>query len=166
LEGLESAGEHAPNILKDLVIDPRNTVEHAYRRAEEAEARRAVQLAELFLRATDERPFANSAFFRRGRVVIIGLSIGYSINGIPTPTTIQVKSFRPDPILLFDVFGSEPVAKICDFSRGEMLMAPLGSFKPSIAIELARLCRPSNDHGISSSPPELFRSLKAVLKIP
>jgi hypothetical protein len=43
------------NLVRDLVIDPRNDIEHAYALATEEQAKRACDVAELFLSGTDQQ---------------------------------------------------------------------------------------------------------------
>src|SRR5206468_2529924 len=53
IEALTQIGIRIPSIVRDLVIEPRNILEHTYELPSKRQAQHALDVADLMLRATD-----------------------------------------------------------------------------------------------------------------
>lgn len=108
------------------MFDPRNAVEHDYLPATSADAQRAVDIAELFVGATE-------AEYQRQSIVAVSWNMS---GGSP-----EFPPFRDRPMLFIDVFEQPPAAKIVDPRAGEVRAATLTAFSVEQAIELATYLR-------------------------
>jgi hypothetical protein len=148
IEMLVEVGLSVPDIVRELVINPRNDVEHNYV-PEDTQTRHAVQIAELFINATARE---------RERHAII--SIAWSI------TVHRERSCAPGneydrlefthhhqnkPMLLIDPCPVNPLVMILHPANDELIACPLRNFKRNDAIALAKLLR------------QLFRALRRTL---
>jgi hypothetical protein len=129
LEKLRTVGILAPDVLHQLVIDPRNQAEHRYEAVYERDARRAVELADLFLRATAEE--AN-----RSAVVAFNWNIQLQDSSLA-----RLDEFGPDPMLIVDIFQKPERVKILRPTDGEVQCAELMKFSNEEAIEFAQFVR-------------------------
>jgi hypothetical protein len=96
--------------LRELVIDPRNDIEHSYARATEAHARMACDIAELFLGATDKE--ANIP-----AVVDLGWNFEYAGCVMGTPTRpyhfVEIKLTKEHgPMLVVTGYPDAPEAVV------------------------------------------------------
>jgi hypothetical protein len=139
IEMLVEVGLSVPDIVRELVINPRNDVEHNYVVPEDTQTRHAVQIAELFINATARE---------RERHAII--SIAWSI------TVHRERSCAPGneydrleftlhhqnkPMLLIDPCPVNPLVMILHPANDEVIACPLRNFKRNDAIALAKLLR-------------------------
>jgi len=68
ITALRRVGLSIPDVVHELVIDPRNAVEHNYQLPDPETARHAVGVAELFVGATD-------AEYQRSSIVAVGWNV-------------------------------------------------------------------------------------------
>jgi hypothetical protein len=140
VEALAKVGLHSPTIIHDIIIDPRNDIEHEYQAATEPLARKAVELARLFLDATIEEA-------GRDTVIGFGWMIGRSYNAMDTPTEKWERveysiSKAHSPMLFIDVTNpSNHQAIVLRPKAQELLICPMQQFSLNQAIELARRLR-------------------------
>ncbi|MBL9084755.1 MAG: hypothetical protein JNK76_23320 [Planctomycetales bacterium] len=73
---LNELGIDIPDVVHDLIIDPRNNIEHAYEPATKTQARHAVQLCKLFL--TSASVIEESQY---GTIVSLGMTLNTSFRG-------------------------------------------------------------------------------------
>jgi hypothetical protein len=134
IKALTQVGFSIPDVVQELVIDPRNELEHAYQRPNCDVARHAVGICELFLNAT-------KVAFDQASIVAVGRNILGSHGFGPGGPFVKFRQFGERPMLFIDVFGSKATAKIVDGKNGEVRSAELESFTLQEAVELARLLR-------------------------
>ena len=159
IDALNELGLKIPQVVSELVIEPRNELEHQYQKPSQQAARRAIEIADLFLQATD-------AESERASVVAVSWNIigGYtSRNG---NYEVNFRNFSDHSMLFIDVFETPFTAKVVNPVRDEILSAPLTSFSPSEAIQLAKIIRASQHKatGVSESrtDPLVFREMKRL----
>jgi hypothetical protein len=127
------------SLLRDMVIDPRNEIEHAYELATPDQAQRAVDVAELFLRATDPEAATPA-------VVTLAWLVNYSegISGVPGKEchVVDIDMRKEDePVLLIDALTTEPTVFILYPRDEELAFCPLKDFKSDEAIALNAMLR-------------------------
>jgi hypothetical protein len=153
-------------LLRDLVIDPRNDIEHAYTIATEEHARRAYDVAELFLGAT-------KAEAEKQAVVVRWRSVEFTTSfpgerGKET-LAIDVKLRKDsDPLMVLTWF--KPDLNVLVICPGEETIRfwPLRAFKPDQAIKLNEMLRTTlwgRDCGVCSYGPMYMAALKDQLKL-
>ena len=126
-------------LLKNLVIDPRNDIEHAYNMATEAQARQAYEVADLFLRATEIEAGTPA-------IIALGWNVNYRGSMCSTPgkeyerIEYSMASFHP-PMLLIDAFEVNPEVFVL-YSKDELLsVCLLNEFSSAQIIELNGMLR-------------------------
>jgi hypothetical protein len=158
---LTRLGLNAPDILHDLIIGPRNDIEHIYQRASRQEASHAVQLAKLFVPTDD--PFAQDF-----AMISFGWSVSHRAEFGPN---IDRFEFRLEPHhhpqLLIDTCERDHVAMILRPKAQELLSCKLKDFSLDEAIEMALKIRTQigRGGGISTYKPALMKRMKAELKL-
>jgi len=156
IDALRSVGISIPEVVYELVIDPRNEMEHAYRNPSEESARHAVGTAELFVNATD------AEYTRSSIVSVAWNAMGrHEINS--SGEAVTFREFAPAPMLFIDIFDEPHAAKIVDPKSSEIRLTSLFSFSQDQAIELANLLRSNyNEASRSNSThgPMYYREMK------
>jgi hypothetical protein len=151
IEILSTARLYVPSVVHELVIDPRNELEHCYRPPTETEARRAVQLCEMFLKATSDEAKHNA-------IISIGWSLSFSHERCVAPGREYDRidftiSRDSSPMLLIDVTDMSQHDVIILLPRdGEVMACPLREFDRSAATKLATMLREQ-----SGSLPDLLQ---------
>jgi hypothetical protein len=128
------------NVVRDLVINPRNDVEHTYKPATQQLARNAVELAALFLDATVvER--------QRVGIISLGWSINYSSRRTPISHLYEFAwSPGATPMLIVESRDDDnETALLIDAQQGEVRRCAMKNFRIEDAIELAKLLRKHYD---------------------
>jgi len=140
VDALATIGLHSPSIIHDIIIDPRNDIEHEYVFATESQARRAVELARLFLDATKTES-------ERDALIGFGWCIGSSYSAVDKPDEQWEKieySLRSthSPMLLVEVTDPKNHhALVLRPKDGELLACPIRWFSMTQAIEFAKKLR-------------------------
>jgi hypothetical protein len=156
IDALKQVGVLIPGIVHELVIDPRNESEHNYRNPDMEMARHAVDVAELFIRATE---------VERSRSSIVAVNWNAMASHALTAEReyVNFREFNHKPMLFIDVFAAPATAKIVDPDNGEVRCAELESFTRSQAIELAGLLRDNYSQGSLSASgrgPSYYQEVK------
>ena len=121
ITALRQVGLSIPDVVHELVIDPRNAVEHNYQLPDPETARHAVGVAELFVGATD-------AEYRRSSIVAVAWNVMGSQLLTSKREHVQFREFSDRPMLFIDVFEEPHTAKIVDPKNSEIRSANLLSF--------------------------------------
>jgi hypothetical protein len=138
-ELLTQIGLPVPGIVQELIIDPRNEIEHAYLPATQDYARRAVEVADLFLRALATESDRKAV-----------ISFAKSLNRRHDTSSVQGHEYevlefslthRHSPWLLIDLLESEPRALVLSPSDETLMVCPLEHFEKPDAIALAAMLR-------------------------
>lgn len=155
--GLRQVGLVVPDVVQELVIDPRNDLEHGYQVPDGDVARHAVEVSDLFLRATQDE-------YERGSIVAVGWNAMGSHGIADGREFIQFREFSDRPMLFIDVFDDPAMAKIVDPTAKEVRLAELHSFTEDQAVALATLLRrgysSAGAHSISGRGPRYYREMK------
>jgi hypothetical protein len=140
IETLSKIGLCVHDLVHELVIDPRNQIEHAYSSPTQQEARSAVQLCEMFMVATSEEA-------KRNAIISIGWSMGITHKICDAPGkeydlidfTLRRES---SPMLLIDVSDlNEQNVMIIHPGDEEIAVCPLQQFDRSAVVRLATMLR-------------------------
>lgn len=158
IDGLRQVGLDIPDVVQELVIDPRNELEHEYQVPNDGKARHAVGVSELFLRATELE-------YQRGSIVAVGWNALDSSGFAHGREFVQFREFSDRPMLFIDVFDNTAAAKIVDPVHREVRWAELQSFNEDQAIRLAQLLRSnysysSGSSSISGRGPTYYQEMK------
>jgi hypothetical protein len=137
IEMLTKVGIEIPGVVHELVINPRNDIEHNYTVTTAADATRAVELANLLLDSS-----TSVAEFSRHLLISIGSTVQFRPRRQPPwEGTSEPFSETDDPWLLVDSFGAEPKVMILRPRDGELSFANLRDFNSEQSIQFARLMR-------------------------
>lgn len=134
LAALRLVGLEIPDVVQELVIEPRNDLEHEYQPADGAIARHAVGISDLFLKATKDD-------YESGSIVALGWNVMGSHAFKDGRELVQFREFGSRPMLFIDVFSDPPAAKIVDPGQNETRAAELRAFTQAQSVSLARLLR-------------------------
>jgi hypothetical protein len=117
-------------------------------------ARQAIEIAELFLRATD-------AESERPSIVAVNWNVLSGASWDGHRHHVKFDGFSDEPMLLIDVFDDPCSVKVVDPLHDEIRWAPLASFDKKEAIQLAKLLRANysrtNVFSMSQSDQIFFR---------
>jgi len=125
--------------VKELVIDPRNDIEHNYVGADEQKAKWAVDVAGHFVRDTQ-------AECDRGMIVSAGWNIATQFMASSKPgnefVSLSFNDFlTEDPFLLIEPYRQDRNVLLIFPKDEEMLVATLGDFTLAQTVELAKKVR-------------------------
>ena len=154
------------SLLQDMVIDPRNDIEHSYAVATEGQARRAHDLAELFLGATE----VESAI---PLIVALGWNVSYRGQSCSKPgQEYEVHEFSLDherpPMLLIDGYCPVPEALVIHPRDETVLACPRRSFSSAQITELnarVRQCLASANYSSRFFSRALMKTLRDQLRL-
>lgn len=168
LDILTAIGLDDCEVVHELVIDPRNEVEHSYTSANTQEAKRAVQVANMYLKSTAEES-------ARGANVAINWCLSSSSHSSCKPGHEFERvefTLHPDldPMFLLDCEKPNGhVAMILLPRKSELDYCPLSAFNLNTAKGLAiRLRRQQRSPNLNVSKVEQrhFTKMKADLNFP
>jgi hypothetical protein len=139
LETLAQVGISIPGVVYDLIIAPRNALEHEYDAPTEKSARHAVDVAGLFLDQV-------SAEVSRGAIISLGTSGNYRRDRCDKPGAEYDRiSFdllpNSRPMFLVDVLSTPHRAVILIPKDKELLVAPMDVFSRPEVLQLVQLLR-------------------------
>jgi hypothetical protein len=134
IDALRRIGVSMPDVVHELVIDPRNTVEHRYQVPSEGVARHAVGVAELFIHATHEE-------YQKSSIVAVSWNAMGSHLFKSGQEYVSFREFADRPMLFIDVIDEPRAAKIVDPRNGEIRSAPLRLFSEDESLALAQILR-------------------------
>lgn len=156
MKALTDIGIDIPGIVHELVISPRNVMEHAYERPNAAAATHALELADLLLRATQEED-DRKAVVALNWCILGGMSISDG------KMDCWFHKYTEDSMLFVDPFEEPKSAKIVDGGNLEVRFARLDSFEAADAVELAKILRKNCSAGSStdtSYPAAYYHTMK------
>ena len=129
IDALKRVGINIPSVVHELIITPRNELEHDYAPADLDTARRAVDIATLFLTATDSDE-------REESIVMLNMNMRASSAG---GERVTFNGWCPRTMLFVDIFAEPQAAKIVDGEQRQVSYSELTKFTRQQAIELARI---------------------------
>lgn len=156
IERLNDIGISIPEIIHELIIKPRNDVEHYYAQPDQQSANRSVDLAELLLKALDEE-------LMRESIISLDWNIQFSHYASEDVTETTFKGFGDNPMLFIDIFQPPEEVKIVDPKDNEVRSAYLNRFNKEQSLELAKLLRKHYErksHGGSIVSVDFFKEIK------
>lgn len=129
---LSKVGIVSPKIIQKLIIDTRNELEHLYQKPKNESAENAIELAELYINATQEE-------YDKGSIIIVNSSMLYEHNIKNSISEIHFKGFSTHPMLVIDIFKDE--IKIVYPENQEIRYSKVKDFSESQTIELTNILR-------------------------
>lgn len=138
IEALRQIGVSVLSVVHDLIIDPRNQLEHDYAKPEPVEAKKAVQLAELFFGAMRQE------LQRQPTVALawnIQLTHSLTAQQGGVEEMVRVHGFTSEPMLFIDVFADPALVKIVHPRDQEICQACLKDFTDEECVKLAKRLR-------------------------
>jgi hypothetical protein len=166
IQMLGEVGLGIPDIVRELVINPRNDVEHGYTVCTQQQAKQAFELCKLFLTATSDEA-------QRKSPISIGWRVSFSRKQSVAPGN-EYDEIRfwlephQSPMLIIDTVPPKHNVILLYPGDEELQVAPLDKFSRNESIELARLLRSDNppDAGDwSVLEPKLVARLSHDLKL-
>ena len=146
IDHVRNIGVAIPQIIHELIINPRNEIEHAYQATTAKQATRAVELASLLFEST-----STVYELAKNSLVSIGSNIQVhspkSSGGLPDVTFLS-----DDPFIIFDCLPDNPRVMIVDPKNTEVRFVEFNQLPASQAIEFAKLMRlrDTSDHTMLS----------------
>lgn len=132
MDALVQIGLSVPDIVHDLVIDPRNQIEHEYRLPTVDQARHAIELAELFLTSIEQE----IALYPP---VLLWPGLNYqSTSSENKGHRFEITRFGSHPLLFVDLFQNPHCVKIVDPGYQEIRWTSLTDFTVSESIALGK----------------------------
>jgi hypothetical protein len=134
---LSEAGIRIPEIAHDLVIEPRNSIEHDYRLASGDQARHAAQIAELVIKSLDEES-------KWPAMISLGLNYGPMFQNADNDGESWPWGYAHNPrgtMLVVDMLARDPKAILVDHDHEEVRFARLTEFTRAEAVDLANQLR-------------------------
>jgi len=140
INALREIGVKIPNVVHELVISPRNELEHMYEQPSNDSAKHAVGIAELFLHATEPERKVNS-------IIATGWNVLSNHVNDSKRQYIEFIGFRKDTTMLFvDVFENHRKVKVIDAENQEIRSIRLDSFSRPQSTKLAQLLRKNRSY--------------------
>ena len=154
------------SLLRDLVIDPRNDIEHSYALATEDHARRACDVAQLFLDATEDEA-------ERLGIAALGWNVNYHGESCDKPGQEYEKheftlTHQHKPMLLIDSYSLEAEVFIINPKDELLSICPRALFDSSQLIELnskLRKCLDVTSYGSRHFGKSLMKTLRDQLRL-
>jgi hypothetical protein len=144
IEVLEVIGVQIPSVVYDLIIEPRNDLEHSYVAPSEKTAKHALGVAKLAL------PGISDEFCG-----VIALNwIGYSLQTAIVEEPTAFPGWGSEPVLFVDIFDKAPKILFIDETKNEISLTNLDTFNKNEAIGFAKLLR--SIHQFGKGEPSAF----------
>jgi hypothetical protein len=168
VEILRKVGVELPDVVHELVIKPRNELEHLYRLPpDQSVARHAVEIAQLSLRAT-EAYLSGRLNECRCACIALNWNVLFRSTRSGESRTLEFQGFANKPMVFVDVFDDLIKVKIIDPVAGEIRFTCLPDFDKSKTIQLCTLLNQWSDDAHSKSEGwetiGFFRAAKQALK--
>ena len=132
IQALERIGIDIPSVIQELIINPRNELEHDYVPADAGTARRALDIAMLFLTATDSVDSQES-------IIALNMNMLYTHAINHGEERVTFDGWSKGAMLFMDIFAEPQTAKIVDGEHREVRYVELAKFTRQEAIELASI---------------------------
>jgi hypothetical protein len=156
IKALCEIGISIPNIVYELIIDPRNQLEHEYKIPKSKEAKHAVELAELFLASTKQEMKQLSIVALDWNVLFM-----YTIN--EKGMGVEFEGFSKQPMLFVDISTKPVEVKIVNPQDEEISFTELGKFRETESIKFAKKLREhyaQTSHGESLYKLPFYKEIK------
>jgi hypothetical protein len=132
IQALERIGIDIPSVIHELIIAPRNELEHDYTPADPDTARRALDIATLFLTATDSVDSQES-------IIVLNMNILYADGINRGKERVSFNGWSTGAMLFVDIFADPHMAKIVDGGHREVRYVELAKFTRQEAIDFASI---------------------------
>lgn len=132
IEALENVGLSVPSVVHELIIAPRNELEHEYALADADTARRAVDIATLFLVATNDVDGNES-------IIAINMNMLYTSGSKDGERKATFDGWSGGTMLFMDIFADPHTAKLVDGENGEVQYTAMSDFNSRQAAQLSAL---------------------------
>jgi len=140
IDALRNIGISIDGVVMELIIDPRNELEHKYRVPEPEDAAHAIQVAGLFLAAMRQE-------FDRKPIVAFGWNLLGGVRHLEEAgDVVEFNGFAANPMFFIDVFRKPLEVKIVDPQASEVRFARLGAFSEQDCVDLGKYLRSHYAH--------------------
>ena len=139
IEALEGVGIDIPSVIQELIISPRNELEHDYVPPDPDMARRALDIAKLFLTATE-------SLGSLGTIIVLNMNLQYHCGSKDGKERVTINGWSDRSMLFMDVFSEPHSAKIIDGRKGEVFYTKLDDFSHRQAVQLASILYSENQN--------------------
>ena len=143
---LEKIGISIPSVVHELIIEPRNDLEHEYALPDQSRARNALGVAQLAVSGISDE-FGNIVALNWSAIMFL---IGPDIENpaeFPGWSNKTFPQWGNRTILFVDVFDTTPKALLIDEASQELRFANLDSFSVDEAITFAQMLRSIHQYG-------------------
>jgi hypothetical protein len=154
IDALNGIGIDIPGVIHELIILPRNELEHGYEPASSEKARHAMEIAALFLAATDSVDAQDS-------IIALNMNVQYSYRINADQRRVTFNGWCEHPMLFIDIFDEPNTAKIVDGKNEEALYTELAEFTQAEAIQLASILHSANG-GYMGTTAFFFTEIKRL----
>jgi len=158
IAALEDVGLGIPSVIQELIINPRNELEHDYIPADPDTARRSLDIARLFLTATDTTDAQEA-------IIVLSMNMLCSHGTKDGEQRVTFDGWSGGPMLFMDIFGEPQAAKIVDSEKGEVLYTKLADFTQRQAVQLAGILHShylNDNHGSSGTGRFFYTEIKRL----
>jgi len=157
IDGLTRIGISLDSIVLELIIDPKDELEHKYGVPESEQAAHAIQAAGLFVAAMRQE------FDRKPIIAFDWNLLGGVRHTQEVGVVTEFNGFSASPMFFIDVFAKQIEVKIVDPRASEVRYAPLNAFSEEDCIDLGTYLR---SHYTHSNPDavEMSKTACEVLK--
>lgn len=145
IDVLEKIGISIPSVVHELIIEPRNDLEHGYALPDQRCARNALGVAKLAISGISDE-FGNIVALNWTAIMDIKIA-GESPTEFPGWNNKEFPHWGNRTILFVDVFDETPKALLIDEASQEIRFANLDAFSVDEAITFAKMLRSIHQYG-------------------
>lgn len=140
IDALRKIGMSVDGVVMELIIDPRNELEHKYRVPESEDAAHAIQVAGLFVAAMRHE-------FDRKPIVAFGWNLAGGARHLQEAgDVVEFSGFTAKPMFFVDVFTKPVEIKVVDPHACEVRFARLNAFSEQDCVDLGKYLRSHYAH--------------------
>lgn len=158
IEILNDIGICIPDIVWELVIESRNSMEHEYVIPTHQKASYALGIADLVMKSTNEE-------INHPTGILLGPYFQCQMRSSGDNHRFTIKEIPKSPSLFFDVFSQSPSVMILDWQDQEARCITQEDICNCDAIALTKIVRDARVHGYSSYGLPEWESIRKILRI-
>ncbi len=140
-EFLKKLGVPGLASIRDFVIDPRNDIEHEYQVATKENAERAIDIADLFLGATDAEARIPAIMSWGWSIRVWGEVVNYDAGRVKHGIGLECTKESKPMLLIHDYWTSDPKVLVIIPKDEAIQSCPLKEFRVDQLIELHKQMR-------------------------
>ncbi|SCX89795.1 hypothetical protein SAMN05216420_101264 [Nitrosospira sp. Nl5] len=173
IEVLEKIGISIPPVVHELIIEPRNELEHRYSLPDRKRARNALDVAKLAISGISDE-FGRIIALNWTAIMFLGLAVEEATE-FPGWNSKEYSRWSAETVLFIDVFNKVPKALLINEASQEIRFASLDRFSTEETITFAQILRSIDQYGKgvpsrlggtfrqgASHRPEIYKHLRNV----